>query len=354
MLLSNLLISCAALATSSLAAALPTKRQDDAKVGYFFVSFPVWDEAIYFSLSNGNDPHSYTRLCLDCTNATEAILRSNVGTKGVRDAHIVPSRDGTNFFMTATDLQVNSFTGDFNEATRFGSRSIVIWESPNLADWTQGRLSAPIVNASAGNVWAPETVWDPERETYVMVFASRFWSPSDPRRTGRQPPNVLMYVTTDDFVTFSQAETYFWPGFPVIDTTFYHAVEEGPNVWYRLVKSEVDYMIWQQRSETGLFGTWTNVGGAPDGQRIEFARGFSNNEGGLIFRDNIDPGRYHLWIDQSSTEQYIPAEARTLNDMAAWQRVPLQGFPTSVKHGVVVPVTQGQYDGILSRYRRKE
>ncbi|PSK46581.1 hypothetical protein B9Z65_5549 [Elsinoe australis] len=354
MLTSSFLTSLASLLSCASAAAVPAKRQDDAKVGYFFVSFPVWDEQIYFSLSKGNNPHSYDRLCLDCTNATEAILRSNVGTKGVRDAHIVPSRDGSKFYMTATDLQVNSFTGDFNAATRFGSRSIVIWESNNLADWSEGRLSPPIVNASAGNAWAPETVWDPEQNTFVMVFASRFWSDTDPERTGRQPPNVLMYVTTDDFVTFSEAKTYFWPGYPVIDTTFYHATEEGPNVWYRLVKSEVDYKIWQQKSTTGLFGTWTNVGAAPDGERIEFAREFSNNEGGLIFKDNVDAGLFHLWIDQSSTEQYIPAQTRTLNDMTAWERVPLEGFPTNVKHGVVIPVTQAQYDIIEAKYRRKD
>lgn len=353
MLFTQFLTSLTAV-TAVSAAAVPSKRQDDAKVGYFFLSFPVWDEQIYFSLSKGNDPHSYSRLCLDCTNATEAILRSNVGTQGVRDPHLVKSQDGSKFYMTATDLRVNSFTGDFNEATRFGSRSIVIWESENLADWTGPRLSDPIVNASAGNAWAPETYWDPEKNTFVTIFASRYWSSSDPERTGPQPPNVLMYVTTNDFVTFSEAQTYFNPGFPVIDATFYHAVEEGPNVWYRLVKSEVDYKIWQQKSTNGLFGTWNNVGGAPDGQRIEFASGFSNNEGGLMFRDNFDAGLYHCWIDQSSTEQYIPAQARTLNDMAAWERVPLEGFPTNVKHGVVFPVNQAQYDTLEGKYKRKD
>lgn len=353
MLFTKFLTSLAAVMAVS-AAAVPSKRQDDTKVGYLFLSFPVWDEQVYFSLSKGNDPHSYSRLCLDCTNATEAILRSDVGTKGVRDHHIVQSQDRSKFYLTATDLQVNAFTGDFNEATRFGSRSIVIWESENLADWTGPRLSEPIVNASAGNVWAPESVWDPEQNTFVMIFASRYWSPSDPDRTGGQPPNVLMYVTTDDFVTFSEAQTYFSPGFPVIDATFYHATEEGPNVWYRLVKSEVDYKIWQQKSTTGLFGTWTNVGGAPDGERIEFASEFSNNEGGLMFRDNVDSGLYHCWIDQSTTEQYIPAQARTLNDMKAWERVPLEGFPTNHKHGVVYPVTQAQYDTLESKYKRKE
>ncbi|KAG8629245.1 hypothetical protein KVT40_003110 [Elsinoe batatas] len=111
--------------------------------------------------------------------------------------------------------------------------------------------------------------------------------------------------------------------------------------------------IYQEKSTTGLFGTWTRVGGAPNSQRIEFAHDFSNNEGGLLFRDNVDPGLYQCWIDQSTTEQYVPAQARTLNDMAAWKRVPLDNFPTNVKHGIVVPVNQAQYDLLLSVYQRK-
>ncbi|KAF2217763.1 glycoside hydrolase family 43 protein [Cercospora zeae-maydis SCOH1-5] len=313
----------AAAGLLSAASASPIAQQQDAQdeyVGYFGTFFPLQDEAIYGWLSNGNDAHSWTQLNGPAGNGS--ILRSNVGTTG----------DGSKWWLIATDLKVNDFDEDFNEATRFGSRSIVVWESEDLATWSEARLTDPIVDVSAGNVWAPEADWDPLIQSYVLVYASRFWDPADVNRTGPQPPNRLMYSTTQDFVTFSEAKEYYFPGYPVIDATFWHATEEGPDVWYRWIKSEVDYLIYQERSENGMLGTFTRVGGAPDSERIEFAAQYENNEGPLIFRDNVDSGLYHLWIDQNTFQSYVPATARTLNDMAAWEAESLEGFPSTIKH----------------------
>lgn len=318
------------------------------KVGYFLVSFPVQDEAVYMHLSNGNDPHSYRRLS---RNGSQAILRSNVGSKGVRDHFIVPARHGSKFWLHATDLKVNDIGGNFDQATRFGSRSIVIWESHDLVNWGEPRLSAPLVNGSAGNVWAPESYFDPLQDAYVVIFASRFWPDSDPQRTGPQPPNKLMYSLTNDFVTFSTAKEYFAPSYPVIDATFLRMAHEGAKVWYRWVKAEGENMFFQQRSSDGILGQWSNVGDAPDNARIEFAKEYENNEGPLVFRDNVDRSKFHLWIDENTLQAYIPATANTLNDMAAWKTESLDGFPQHIKHGHVLAVNQAQYNRIQAGYQ---
>ena len=36
--------------------------------------------------------------------------------------------------------------------------------------------------------------------------------------------------------------------------------------------------------------------------------------------------------------------------MSAWAAEPLEGFPDSIKHGQVIPITQDQYDTIVARY----
>lgn len=225
------------------------RHSADTYVGYFGTFFPVQDEAIYGWLSNGNNPHSWRQINGPAGNGS--LLRSNVSTKGVRDSHLVRSRDGSKYWLIATDLNVNSFNEDFDEATRFGSRSMVVWEttSPDdLGQWTPGRLTDPLVDVAAGNVWAPEAEWDDSVGAYVVVFASRFWDPEDVERTGPQPPNQLMYVLTQDFQTFSEARVYEFQGTPVIDATFYHASEEEEegkemNVWYRWIKEEVTYTV---------------------------------------------------------------------------------------------------------------
>ena len=302
-------------------------------------------------LSNGNDPQSCKRLSLDGTDQTEAILRSNLGTKEVRDSFIVPSQDGSKFWLHATDLYGNAFDNNFDDASRFGSRSMVIWESNDLANWSAPRLSNPLVNASAGSAWAPESYWDPLVGQYVVVFASRFWPNSKPDRTGAVPPNVLMYVTTSDFETFSGAQTYLAPGFPVIDAAFLHFTDEGPNVWHRWVKSEVDYLVFQQKSTNGILGKWSNIGSAPASARVTFASQYASNEGLLIFRDNLDASKFHLWIDENTLNSYIPGSATTLDDMGAWVADGLDGFPENVKHGKVLAVNQQQYDNIGAKYK---
>lgn len=334
------------------------RQSTEPYVGYFGTFFPLQDEAIYGWLSNGNNAHSWRQLNGRAGNGS--LLRSNVGTRGVRDSHVVRSREGSSsgkFWLIATDLNVNSFKEDFNEATRFGSRSMVVWETTgsaadegDLATWSAARLTVPLVDVAAGNVWAPEAEWDASVGAYVVVFASRFWDPKDVNRTGPQPPNQLMYVTTQDFETFSEARVYEFQGTPVIDATFYHASEEGNNVWYRWIKEEVNYTIYQERSESGILGQFSRVGGAPLDERITFASQYENNEGPLIFHDNLDPGLYHLWIDENTLQSYIPATARTLDDMHAWKAQSLDGFPKSIKHGSVIPVTQVQYDALVERY----
>lgn len=52
-----------------------------------------------------------------------------------------------------------------------------------------------------------------------------------------------MYVTTQDFTTFSEAKEYSFFGTPVIDAMFLHAPEQGENEWYRWIKSEVDHLV---------------------------------------------------------------------------------------------------------------
>lgn len=116
-MLSKYLLYLSALALSPLISALPSKDQPHSrandKVGYLWTSFPVYDEAIYMHLSKNNDPlKNWTRLSLDGTNKTEAILRSNVGNKGVRDSFIQPSIDGKQFWLTVS-IECRSLSSAF-------------------------------------------------------------------------------------------------------------------------------------------------------------------------------------------------------------------------------------------------
>jgi hypothetical protein len=50
----------------------------------------------------------------------------------------------------------------WNAAVRTGSRGIFVWESSDLVNWLNERLVV-VEDATAGMVWAPEAIWDPEK-----------------------------------------------------------------------------------------------------------------------------------------------------------------------------------------------
>lgn len=118
----------------------------------------------------------------------------------------MPNADGTKFYLIVLDLKVNAFE-DFNEATRFGSRSVIAWESDDLATWSEVRLPTPLVDESAGNAWAPEAEYDLLVGAHVVVFASRFWDPADVDRRGRKhvATRHAQIILTGDSSTSQQA-----------------------------------------------------------------------------------------------------------------------------------------------------
>src|SRR5687767_2309261 len=122
--------------------------------GLLFVTFkgeqtPL-TEQIYFALSA--DGRNWTAL-----NDGKPVLVSELGEKGVRDPFLVRAHDGESFYLIATDLSINR-NRDWKRAVRAGSRSIVIWESKNLVQWSEPRLVA-VAPKDAGCTWAPEAVY---------------------------------------------------------------------------------------------------------------------------------------------------------------------------------------------------
>ena len=114
----------------------------------------------------------HRRPALDRPQQRRAVLRSTVGTRGVRDPALVRSPAGDRYWIIATDLCIAcGRTG----ASRIndGSRNLVVWESTDLVTW-----SAPWLLNVAGaipdgrNAWAPEAIWNPATGDYVLYWAT--------------------------------------------------------------------------------------------------------------------------------------------------------------------------------------
>lgn len=122
--------------------------------------------------------------------------------------------------------------------TGWTGKTIGYASSADLIAWS-AQQAIPVMahEPDAQNCWAPEIVWDPQHEHYLLV-----WSATIPGRfpetalSNRRPVrNHRIYATsTRDFQTFTPTRLLYDGGFNVIDATF---LPHGDG-WLMFVKNE--------------------------------------------------------------------------------------------------------------------
>ena len=181
-------------------------------------------EQVYFAVSqDGRHFHDL--------NQGMPVLTSTVGHLGVRDPFLVRDEKKQTFYLIATDLRINGGQG-WKIAQESGSVNIVVWESADLIKWSEARL-LPVPLAEAGNVWAPEAIYDPLKEAFLVFWASRI--------AGKQK----MYAAyTTDFQSLSTPFLFLEKENDVIDST----IIERNGTYYRFTKDETTSRIIMEQS----------------------------------------------------------------------------------------------------------
>ena len=284
-------------------------------------------EQIYFSISQ--DGTSWTTI-----NGGKPILTSGVGEKGVRDPYILRGEDGK-FFVIATDLSIYNRRGDSNRwstCQKSGSKSIVVWESSDLVNWSEANLVKVAVD-NAGCTWAPEAIYDKEKGQYMVFWASKV---SDDNYATQR-----MYRSyTSDFKTFSAPEIYIDGGtVSNIDTTI---VEEN-GVYYRFTKNESKSSVTMMQS-TSLDGPWTDV----ETYTINGTAGntVTGYEGPTAYK-NIDGGWTLLLDYYSKSQGYKPFVTDNLAEGHFTSAADFK-FDATYRHGTVMPITQEEYKALAA------
>lgn len=171
--------------------------------GHFIGEEDENGEQIYFSLSE--DGMHFKDL-----NKGKPVLVSTVGERGVRDPYLYRSFEGDRYFLIATDLSIFHRGGwfineqNYYDASTTGSDCLVLWESNDLVTWSEPRL-LKVAPKNAGMAWAPEMIYDEETGNYVIYFSSSIMNPETKYKS---KPNTIYYVTTRDFVTFSETKIF--------------------------------------------------------------------------------------------------------------------------------------------------
>lgn len=298
--------------------------------GFLFVTFKgeqsPMTEQIHFALSK--DGRQWNAL-----NGGEPVLISKLGEKGVRDPYLLRSHDGKKFYILATDLSIHR-NPDWGRSQTDGSKSIVIWESPDLVHWSKPRL-VRVATKDAGCTWAPEAVYDEETRDYLVFWASK-------NRSDKFAKQRIWAARTKDFQTFGEPFCYIDKPGHVIDTDI---VREGDK-YYRFSKDEQFKAITMEVSDK-LMGPWQDV----PGFSLAKLQGY---EGPECYRlkpaADGKPASWCLVIDfYSKGAGYQPY---VTEDLAGGQFTegPNFSFPFHFRHGSILPLSAAEYDRLEATY----
>ncbi len=306
--------------------------------GYLFAHFigeQKDGEQIYFAISRDG-------LHWQDLNKGKLILRSQIGEAGARDPFLIRSpwagksdespsgQAAPNYFLIATDLRIEAGKG-WHVAQYEGSRDILVWESDNLVDWS-GPIAHTIGVEGAGCVWAPEAIYDKEKDAILMFWASMVQSESD-----AEPKQRIYGSYTRDFRSFTEPFIFMERENHVIDSTI--IADKG--VYYRYTKDETTKNICIDISET------LNPADFKELKSTTLSE-LWGVEGPEIFKFN-DREEWCLIVDRFATHKgYLPLVTDNLasGEFRILEDTEFSMGETIKRHGGILPVTEEEYQAL--------
>ena len=358
--------------------ALERRLTEDDYEGYLFSHFigegQKGQEQMYFALAEEG-------LKFVDMNNKQPVLTNTVGELGVRDPYIYRSPEGDSFFIVATNLSIYERGGWGNargqSASRDGSHALIFWESHDLVNWSESK-EIYVAPSDAGMAWAPEMIYDEKTGDYAIYFAS---SLVNEERTAKTKPDAIYYVTTRDFVHFSEPQLLIDnqidsegqdPRIAIdatiinIDGTYYAAFKDGDNNvqggGIRILKSDnlLDKDGWTKHLDLDELGLTLPTSGGKGGNSLtnmtlEGPEFFILNKGD---RANPDVIEYGLMADQyMANAGYIPLSTTnildTTNAESSWKILSNQEYSfagLTKRHGAILRLTKDEIERIKTAY----
>lgn len=307
--------------------------------GYLLVHFrqEPGGEQIHFSLSEPGTALRWRPL-----GGGRPVLRSTVGTRGVRDPVLTRDDDGR-FHVLATDLRIEDGGDGWDEWVRTGSRNLVLWDSDDLVHWEGPRL-VEVAPPSAGMAWAPEVTVDPDTGDRIVFWSSRLYDQDgDPDHRAPSYSRTL-FSRTRDFVAFSPAEVLVDEGVDVIDTAILHEGGRVHRIGKHEDRSEQSRKVHHQVGSSLFSDDYETLA-----VRIA-ADLYESVEAPILFR-KPDGSGWYLFLDQySQTPQgYFAMETDDLTS-GRWTRVPAEQFELApgTKHGGILALDRTEWERLAA------
>lgn len=295
-------------------------------MAYLFVHFTGEQkdgEQIYFSLSKDG-------LHWQDIHENRPILVSHIGQKGVRDPFLVRDEKKETYYLMATDLRIESGIS-WEAAQNNGSTSIIVWESRDLIHWSKERSICMDV-PQAGCVWAPEAIYDKEKEQFFV-----FWTSKVKREEAMKHCIYASY--TNDFKQFSTPFLYMEKDRDIIDLT----LVENQGTYYRFYKNEENRTISMEKGQE-LLGEFEPI-------TSEALQKLSNVEGPECYP--LEDGSWCLILDCfAAGTGYLPSITKNLEsgEFRTLQAEEYDFGSSRKRHGGVILISEEEYGRLREAY----
>jgi|SRR5262245_1791873 len=247
-------------------------------------------------------------------------LQPSVGSKLMRDPSMFQDFDGMFHLVWTTGW----------EDKGFGYAS-----SKDLIKWSEQRFIPVNEKLKALNTWAPEIFYERKNKQYYIIYSSTIPGLFPETNDNDSEKNHRLYfVTTRDFVTFSEPKLFFNPEFNCIDGTMLAA----NNKLYLIFKDERMGMKTLRISTAENIDARWSVPSEPI-TKLNWIEGPS----AIRLGDS-----WMIYFDHYKDNQYYGALRS--QDLKQWEDVSTQtSFPKGMRHGSVLRISKTILDGLLKQ-----
>ena len=253
----------------------------------------------------------------------------NIGvTKHIRDPYIFKGQNGK-YYVLATDLSTPDY--GFNNNSK-----LLVWELDNPEDidettpWSIDAWDwfAEMCGGYVNRSWAPQAIWDPVEEMYMMYWAIGYV----------EGKTVMYYIYTPDFKTFV--------GTPKRLVNYGNADNIDGDITYS--ESEGLYYLWYKNELTSTLGYATSptcCGPYTNTQTIQANDGL---EGCQVHQ--LTDGSYILLADAYGAGYFKVYPSDTLSGFNDSNIADSDINWLAPRHGSVVRITTAQYNALVNKF----
>jgi len=297
---------------------------DDKATAYLFAYFlgnAPEQERLSYAISL--DGYHFTAL-----NGGNAVWQSSVGTKCLRDPYIFKGEDGL-YHLLATDMK-SSLGWSSN-------RNLISAKSTDLIHWFDESL-IEIANKypnmmNCDRAWAPQAIYDPEKESYMIYFAARV-----PGTDGR---TIMYYAYSKDLRTLDTAPALLFAPANGNDAIDSDIIFEN-NQYYMYYKNETNKRIY--------LATSSHASG-PYKEIKQISEGNLGVEGPNIYK-KLDSDEWLMMSDAYGNGYYVMQKTTDLENFTSIDRS-AYSFDFTPRHGYVIPINGEQYSALLEAFPSK-